>query len=112
VALSVGGAEKDDFGVTGAEKIYVYKNSVLMPRLLLAARVMSSRAALIAGDFDEETGCGAAYIELSQVLDMIPQSADYGSVSDMYDLNDNLNRAKGIYQRLVNLGCERFEYGL
>jgi hypothetical protein len=109
VSLSVGGSEKDDFGATGAEKIYEYKNSVLMPRLLLAAEVMSRRASLVAGDVTE--GCGPAYIELSQVLDNIPPSMDYSSVSDMYDLNDNLNQAKGIYQNLVELGCERVEYG-
>ncbi|MCX6814161.1 MAG: hypothetical protein NTY20_00705 [Candidatus Aenigmarchaeota archaeon] len=112
VALSVGGSEKDDFGRTEAEKIYGYKNSVLMPRISLAAEVMSKRSVLIAGDIPEETGCGAVYIELSQVLDRISPSMDYTSVSDMYNLNDNLNKAKEIYQRLVDLGCERSEYGV
>lgn len=110
VALSIGGAEKDDFGRTGAEKIYEYKNSVLMSRLMLAAQVMSRRATLVAGEAPE--GCGSAYIELSQVLDRVHSSLDYTSVSDMYDLNDNLNQAKVIYQRLVDMGCERVEYGL
>jgi len=110
VALSVGGIEKDDFGITGAEKIYQYKNSVLIPRLSLAAQVMSKRSVLIAGK--SPSGCGPAYIQLSQVLDKIPSSLDYASVSDMYNLNDNLNQAKDVYQSLLDLGCERVEYGL
>lgn len=110
VALSVGGSEKDDFGRTGAEKIYDYKNSVLMPRLSLAAQVMSKRSVLIAGESPSD--CGPVYIELAQVLDKIPSSIDYTSVSEMYDLNDNLNEAKQIYETLLDLGCERVEYGL
>lgn len=110
VALSLGGIEKDDFGVTGAEKIYDYKNSVLMPRLSLAAQVMSKRSVLVAGESPSE--CGSVYIELAQALDKIPSSMDYASVSDMYSLNDNLNKAKGIYQNLLDMGCERVEYGV
>jgi hypothetical protein len=110
VALSVGGVEKDDFGRTGAEKIYEYKNSVLMPRLSLAAQVMSKRSVLIAGKSPSD--CDPVYIQLAQVLDKIPSSIDYTSVSEMYDLNDNLNKAEQIYQTLLDLGCERVEYGL
>ena len=110
VALSVGGSEKDDFGRTGAEKIYEYKNSLLMPRLSLAAQVMSKRCVLIAAESPAE--CGPVYIQLSQVLDKVPSSMNYASVSDMYNLNDNLNQAKVIYQGLLDLGCERVEYGL
>jgi hypothetical protein len=109
VALAVGGAEKDDFGRTGAEKIYTYKNSVLMTRLSLASQVMSKRAVLIAAESPAK--CGPVYIELSQVLDKIPASADYLSVSEMYRLNENLNEAKQLYQALADMGCERVEYG-
>lgn len=110
VALSLGGSGKDEFGRTGAEKIYEYKNSVLMSRLSLAAQVMSKRAVLIAAEAPGD--CGPVYIELSQVLDRVPFSADYTSVSEMYDLNDNLNKAKALYQNLLDLGCERVEYGV
>ena len=110
LALSLGGAEKDDFGVTGAEKIYAYKNSLLMPRLSLASQVMSKRAVLIAAESPSE--CGSLYIELSQTLDKIPASADYLSVSEMNKLNENLGKAKQLYQMLADFGCERMEYGL
>ena len=112
VALSVGGEEKDDFGMTGAEKIYQYKNSVLMSRLSLASQVMSKRAVLIAAE--SPTECGSVYIQLSQALDKIPASGDYSSVSEMNTLNENLNDAKQFYQSLLDLGCERSneEYGL
>lgn len=108
VALSLGGSQKDDFGITAGEKIYKYKNSVLMERLSLAAKIISKRSALIAGKVPE---CGSLYADLSNALDRIP-GKDYASVSDMNDLNGMLSEAKGIWQGLSEKGCERMEYGM
>jgi hypothetical protein len=104
-ALAIGGTGKDDFGKTGAEKLYAYKNSILMQRLPMAAKVMSRRFQLTANDVTQE--CGDIYIELSQVLGAIPDSPNYSDLGMMYDLNDRLNEAKELYQRLADSGCER-----
>src|SRR4030042_47317 len=111
VSLALGGSGKDDFGKTAGERLYSYKNSLLMGKLSLASEMMSKRCVLVAGKIPEETGCGSVYIELSQVLDRIP-GKDYQSLSDMYELNDRLNEAKALYQSLVEKGCERSEYGM
>jgi hypothetical protein len=108
VALAVGGSEKDIFGKTLGEKIFDYKNSVLMERLSSASQVISRRSILIASESPE--GCGDLYAELSQVLDRIP-GKDYRNVGQMNDLNMDLNQAKGIYQQIADRGCERGEYG-
>jgi hypothetical protein len=114
VALSMGGSQKDEFGKTMGEKIYEYKNSVLMERLSLAAEIMSKRYQLVTKNMPvpDETGCYDIYAQLFQTLDPAVSSAkDYTDVSQMESLNENLNKAKNLYQQLVEKGCERENYG-
>jgi len=111
VALAIGGSGKDRMGKTWAEKLYVYKNTILAERLPMAAKIMARRFQLIADDVQEGPVCGNVYIELAQVLATIPDTVDYDDLGKMYDLNDKLNEAKAIYGSLLDMGCERSSEG-
>jgi hypothetical protein len=113
VALSMGGSDKDEFGKTLGDKIYTYKNVVLVERLSLASQIMSTRLKLITKGMlgNDETGCRDVYAQLFQILDGVPALNDYLDVVQMNDLDGKLNQAKELYVQLEERGCERSGYG-
>jgi hypothetical protein len=111
IALSLGGSEKDEFGKPVGEKIYDYKNSLLMDRLSLASEVVSKRSQLILRGLATDYPCHPYYVDLVNVLGGVA-GKDYKDISQMYELNEKLNNAKQDFQMLADMGCERIDYGL
>jgi hypothetical protein len=122
-ALIIGGSEIDIFGV-GGDKLFTYKNRVFADEISLAADIMATRANLIvqvietnavSGNLTSESGTYSCaqdnlFADLAASLRKISNQLEnpdyYTNEDDARALVKELETASGIYQNLVNRGCD------
>jgi len=109
VAAIIGGERPDIYGNSG-KTLFRYKNNVYREELLLASKLMASRAQIILGDYPEASVCRQLYYSfsntmssLSSLLEDEDYYKDYSTVSSLVEL---LNQAESSHQNLVTGGCD------
>lgn len=96
------GNKEDILGIPLAERMYEYKNTILMERLGLFSEEMK-----LSYEKTKKEQCESDYLRLINLLGKISRlPKNYLSFTDMNELNENLFEAKQIYESLIERGCE------
>jgi hypothetical protein len=112
-ALIIGGERKNEFGDYVGEEMWEYKNKAFLDSLSLAAKIMARRCGIIYQSPDITQECRDKYRDLQESLEQVETLAnsDPYNINEMASLKAELDRAKDLWQDLLNMGCESYGSG-
>jgi hypothetical protein len=112
LALIAGGGSMNIFGEHVGGETWKFKNEFMLDTLKTSAGVMERRCEVVIqlGSEYVNQGCRDKYLELKTSLGDVGSRAggDYSDVSDMTLLRQALTESSGLWETLVDLGCERY----
>jgi hypothetical protein len=106
-ALIAGSGREDVAGTPLGEETWEFKNQFFLDSLGTAARFMERRCSILSSS-ESRQECRSKYLELqgSMAGIMLLAEGDYHDIDDMRDLRAGLDQARGIWDELIDMGCE------